>query len=178
VWEGANCPPISLPTKVVVLEQQDGKAPKRTLSLFAACAQRAVDLRGEVNIRLTTNQELQDLNRRFRHKDATTDVLSFPSDLPEVAGDIAISAEIAERNAAKLGHSWETELKVLILHGLLHLAGYDHESDRGEMEAKELALRRKFKLPSGLIERTVSRRTRDSNRIVRTSGSDARRGSR
>jgi probable rRNA maturation factor len=131
-----------------------------------------------VNIRLTTNRELQDLNRRFRRKDSATDVLSFPSHLPEVAGDIAISAEIAEQNAARLGHSRETELRILVLHGLLHLAGYDHESDSGEMEAKELALRRRFKLPSGLIERTVSRRTRKSIGRARASSPAARRGSR
>jgi probable rRNA maturation factor len=91
-----------------------------------------------------------------RRKDKPTDVLSFPSDRPELPGNIAISAEIAAANAVERGHSVETELKILILHGLLHLAGYDHENDRGEMEARELALRQEFKLPVGLIERTQS----------------------
>ena len=113
-------------------------------------------MRGEVSIRVTTDAELRDLNRRFRRKDMPTDVLSFPSGTAEFAGDIAISGDIAARNAAELGHSRETELKILVLHGLLHLAGYNHETDQGEMEEKELALRRKFKLPSGLIERTRS----------------------
>jgi probable rRNA maturation factor len=68
-------------------------------------------------------------------------------------GELAISAEIAAANAAALGHSTETELRILILHGLLHLAGYDHETDKGEMRARELKLRMQLKLPVGLIER-------------------------
>jgi probable rRNA maturation factor len=139
---------------VIVLEQQDGDIGSRALFLFASRAQRALGLRGEVSIRVTTDAELRDLNRRFRRKDKPTDVLSFPAAISGFAGDVAISGDIAARNAAKLGHSRETELKVLILHGLLHLAGYDHETDDGEMEEKELALRSRFKLPLGLIERT------------------------
>ena len=83
------------------------------------------------------------MNRRFRHKDEATDVLTFElrSTQANTAGDLAISAEIAAANAAELGHSTETELKILILHGLLHLAGYDHETDRGEMQAREAELR-------------------------------------
>lgn len=96
---------------------------------------------------------MQDLNRRYRHKNKPTDVLSFPSGVPGVAGDIAISLEIADANAAEIGHSLATEVKVLILHGLLHLAGYDHETDTGEMLAREALLRRRLKLPVGLIER-------------------------
>ena len=69
-------------------------------------------------------------------------------------GDIAISRDIASANAKKLGHPLTTELKVLILHGLLHLAGYDHEADRGEMTARESELRGALGLPLGLIERT------------------------
>src|SRR5208337_313104 len=68
-------------------------------------------------------------------------------------GDIAISVDIAAANAAELGHSTETEVKILILHGLLHLAGYDHESDNGDMQARERELRQHLKLPTGLIER-------------------------
>ena len=88
-------------------------------------------------------------------------MLSFPSRVPGVAGDIAISLEIAAANAAELGHSLATEVKILILHGLLHLAGYDHEIDDGEMLARETALRQELKLPVGLIERT----TRGCSRI-------------
>jgi probable rRNA maturation factor len=165
--------------KVVVLEPQDGDAGTRTLLLFAARAQRAVGLRGEVSIRVTTSAELQRLNRRFRHKNKPTDVLSFPSEVRKVAGDIAISSEIATHNAAELGHSRDTELKILILHGLLHLAGYDHENDCGEMGAKEIALRRKFRLPSGLIERTVATGTNGTAKSrPRASAARVRRGSR
>ena len=77
-----------------------------------------------------------------------------PRRVRRLAGDIAISAEIAAANAAELGHSAETELKILILHGLLHLAGYDHENDKGEMRAYEARLQKQFGLPTGLIERT------------------------
>jgi len=132
-------------------------------------------LRGEVSIRVTTDAELRDLNRRFRRKDKPTDVLSFPSGISDFAGDIAISGDIAARNAADLGHSRQTELKILILHGLLHLAGYDHETDQGEMEAKELALRQKFKLPLALIERTRSEKPKSTKAGARRSTSRVRR---
>ena len=138
---------------MIVLEQKTQAARAKALRLFAARAQRALGLKGEVNVRITSNRELQELNRRFRKKDKPTDVLSFPSSTPRVIGDIAISAEIAASNAASLGHSTETELKILILHGLLHLAGYDHENDNGRMYACETALRQQLRLPIGLIER-------------------------
>src|SRR5271169_1049774 len=96
---------------------------------------------------------MQDLNRRYRRKNKPTDVLSFPSGVPGVAGDVAISLEIAAANAAEIGHSLATEVKVLILHGLLHLAGYDHEKDNGEMLTREIAMRHELMLPVGLIER-------------------------
>lgn len=127
-----------------------------TLARFARRAGRAVKLRGVVNVLVTSNQELQALNRRFRGKDQPTDVLSF---VPEpgfggtLAGDIAISAEIAKQNARRLGHSAALEIKILVLHGVLHLAGYDHEYDHGVMAGKEVKLRRSLGLPVGLIER-------------------------
>ena len=138
---------------MIILEHETEGTSARALSLFAAKAQRAVGLRGEVNIRIASSRELQELNRRFRKKNQPTDVLSFPSETPKLAGDIAISGEIAAANAAEMGHSPQTELKVLILHGLLHLAGYDHETDDGEMRTRETSLRRKLGLPVGLIER-------------------------
>ena len=125
-----------------------------TLERFALRARRAVRLCHPVNVLVTSNQELRSLNRRFRGKDQATDVLSFPSKAPGIAGDIAISLEIAAANAADIGHSLATEVKVLILHGMLHLAGYDHEADSGEMLARETAMRQELKLPIGLIERT------------------------
>ena len=103
---------------------------------------------------ITGNREIQKLNKTFRKKDMPTDVISFPSDADGVAGDIAISADIARANGDKLGHGTLTELKVLILHGMLHLAGMDHEKDNGQMARREQRLRRRLGLPSGLIERS------------------------
>ncbi len=126
----------------------------RALGQFAARAQRAAGVRGEVDVLITSSAELRRLNRRFRGMDTATDVLSFPS-ADGTAGDIAIAAEVGARNARRLGHRAADEMKILILHGLLHLAGYDHETDAGEMARKEVRLRRALGLPAALIERTA-----------------------
>lgn len=112
------------------------------------------------NILVTTSRELQQLNRRFRGKNRSTDVLSFPAvpGIANFAGDVAISAEIAARNAAELGHTAAAEIKILALHGILHLAGYDHERDDGEMARKEDRMRKLLGLPVGLIGRNESRK--------------------
>lgn len=154
VWEGSVALPFVIESKVIILEHDEHEIRERPLALFAGRARRAIGLEGELSIRITSSRQMRQLNRRFRRKDKPTDVLSFPSATPELAGDVAISAEIAAANAAELGHSLDTELKILILHGLLHLAGYDHESDNGNMRAKEAKLRREFRLPVGLIERS------------------------
>jgi probable rRNA maturation factor len=146
--------PFVLETKVVLLEHQTEGVRERALALFAGKAQRAIGLRGEVVILITSSRQVQEMNHLYRKKNEPTDVLSFPSQNPKLVGDIAISAEIAASNAAEMGHWAETELRILILHGLLHLAGYDHETDTGEMHAQESKLRRQFGLPVGLIERT------------------------
>jgi probable rRNA maturation factor len=159
---------------VIILEHETEGTNSRALSLFAGKAQRAVGLRGEVNIRIASSRDLQELNHRFRKQNHPTDVLSFPSETPKLAGDIAISGEIAAANAAAMGHSPQSELKVLILHGLLHLAGYDHEIDDGEMRSRETDLRRKLGLPVGLIERAHSHPSRP--RASRNSASHKRRG--
>jgi len=122
------------------------------LERFARRAQKLARVSGHVDILITSNQRLRDLNRRFRRKDRPTDVLSFPN--PGGGGDIAISAGIAAENAARYGHGPVEELKILILHGMLHLAGYDHERDNGEMAAREAALRRQLGLPNSLTERS------------------------
>lgn len=131
-----------------------------TLAKFLVRARKAAQLRGKVSVLITGNRELQRLNRKFREKDQPTDVLSFPAP-PEtadgLAGDIAISADIAARNARRLGHDPVNEIKILLLHGVLHLAGYDHEHDHGEMARKEQKLRKALRLPIGLIERTGER---------------------
>ena len=131
---------------------------RRTLTAFLAQAAEAVRLRGEVSVLLTTDAEIRRLNREFRHKDKPTDVLSFPAGDPGrscMAGDVAISVETAARQAEAAGHALVRELEVLLLHGVLHLAGYDHETDAGQMARREAALRRRLGLTAGLIERTA-----------------------
>ena len=143
---------------------------KRTLGRYLSEAQAAVGLLGQVTVLLTTDATIRDLNRRFRGKDEATDVLSFPVDKscsrgPEkIAGDVAISVETARKQAAEQGHALGVELRVLILHGLLHLAGYDHETDAGKMERRERQLRAKLGLPQGLIERASAGRTKTRGR--------------
>ena len=115
------------------------------LARFVVRASRASKLKGTVNVLVTGSSELRALNRRFRSKDQPTDVLSFPPGpgfLNGVAGDIAISADIARQNARRLGHSAADEIKILALHGVLHLVGYDHEHDDGAMAKREAVLRR------------------------------------
>jgi probable rRNA maturation factor len=123
------------------------------LQRFARRAQTLAGVKGEVDILISSNKRLRDLNRRFRRKDKATDVLSFPR---PSGGDIAISAQIARDNAQRFGHSFANELKILVLHGMLHLAGYDHESDNGRMARAEARLRSQLKLPASLIDRTHS----------------------
>lgn len=106
------------------------------------------------NCLLTTDAELRNWNLQFLGKDYATDVLSFPSDEPQGSlGDMAISAARAAEQAADFGHSIETEIEVLMLHGALHLMGHDHETDRGAMRGLERRWRETFGLPAGLIER-------------------------
>lgn len=131
------------------------------LTRFVARAQRSARLRGSVDVLLAGSPALRALNRRFRGKNQPTDVLSFPaggSPRNGFAGDIAISVDIAKQNAKRLGHATAEEIKILCLHGLLHLAGFDHERDQGEMAKKEHSLRRRLGLISGLTERAANTR--------------------
>jgi probable rRNA maturation factor len=137
----------------------------RNLSRFLAEAQAAARLRGQVTVLLTTDAAIRSLNRRFRGKNKATDVLSFPAEnllqsQEKIAGDLAISVPTARRQAAEHSHALTAELKVLILHGLLHLAGYDHEIDDGQMHRRERQLRARLGLPLGLIERATSPKVR------------------
>ena len=119
---------------------------------------------GEVAIALVSDARIRSLNRRYRKMNKPTDVLSFADDAasraPRVAnrglGDIVIATGVARRQAKTAGHSYQTELRVLALHGLLHLLGYDHDDrlDRGRMARTEARLRRKGGLDAGLIERS------------------------
>lgn len=138
------------------MTDSDHPANNSQIKTFLRTAQRAVGIRADVNVLITSNREMRRLNRDFRGKDRATDVLSFPAaQNGKVAGDIAICRDIARQNARILGHPLTTEVKILLLHGLLHLAGHDHESDNGEMAALEQKLRARLKLPTGLIERTT-----------------------
>ena len=128
----------------------DGVSPS-ALQRFARKAQKCARVQGDIAVLITSRRKVRELNRRFRRKDKPTDVLSFPA---ATGGDIAICAEIARQNAGRLGHSLSDEIKILMLHGMLHLAGYDHEIDSGEMAAVEARLRSRLKLPVSLIERT------------------------
>jgi probable rRNA maturation factor len=116
--------------------------------------------RGEVTVALVSDARMRTLNRAFRGKDHATDVLSFPADDDTFLGDIAIATGVARRQAREAGHSLATELRVLALHGLLHLLGYDHERDDGAMKRAELRLRQAAGLKEGLIEREGATRAR------------------
>lgn len=95
-------------------------------------------------VALVGDARIQELNRDYRGYDKPTDVLSFPADQPDYLGDIVISVETAHRQAHRRGSNLRRELKVLTLHGLLHLLGYDHETDDGQMRRLEYRLRRRF----------------------------------
>jgi probable rRNA maturation factor len=174
----------------------------RALARFLHQAQAAVKLRGEVSVLLTTDGAMRKMNRQFRGKNKTTDVLSFPALEPsqvskskagpsagiqlryrekdsgeeKLAGDLAISVERAQRQAADHGHALAMEIKILILHGLLHLSGYDHERDAGEMARRERLLRGRLRLKQGLIERAVSRKGRAADPSSASARADSAQG--
>jgi probable rRNA maturation factor len=141
---------------------------------LAGVAPRAA--RGHVTIALVSDARMRALNREFRGQDYATDVLSFPAERRDgvrsagasapgsrlqapgrFLGDIVIAKGVAARQAKAEGHAGSVELRVLALHGLLHLLGYDHETDAGEMRRAEARLRRRGGLPGGLIERETAR---------------------
>lgn len=135
---------------------------KPGLTRFLRRAREAVGLSGEVEVLLTSDAVIKRLNRDFRGNNKPTDVLSFPAPeeiAEEHAGDLAISLDTAARQAASFGHSLGEEVCVLMLHGLLHLKGMDHETDSGEMATREAELRSELKLPATLIERVSRLRT-------------------
>ena len=103
---------------------------------------------------LVPDARVRALNRQYRRKDTATDVLSFPAEEKGQLGDVVIAVGVARRQAHEAGHSLQTELRVLALHGLLHLLGYDHEHDDGQMARLERRLRQKGGLREGLIERS------------------------
>jgi probable rRNA maturation factor len=110
----------------------------------------------DVELILTCNDEIREINSEFRAIDAPTDVLSFPNEPMPFAplGSIVISDDYVKKIALELGHSEEDEFTLLYIHGLLHLLGYDHEIDSGQMRQKEQELIKKYDLPESLIVRT------------------------
>ena len=128
-----------------------GRAPGLAAWLSSVAPARA---RGTVTVAIVSDARVRALNRKFRKKDNATDVLSFPAEEPRYLGDVVISSGLAARQARAAGHSLATELRVLALHGLLHLLGYDHERDDGQMARLERRLRRMGGLREGLIERS------------------------
>ena len=149
-------PPVRLTVSVVDARGRGLRAPGLGRWLAAVAPRRA---RGEVTLALVSDTRVRALNRLYRGRDAATDVLSFPAGGPARAslGDIVIARGVARRQARRHGHAEATEWRVLALHGLLHLLGYDHESDDGRMARVEARLRRQGGLPVGLIAREHAR---------------------
>jgi probable rRNA maturation factor len=160
---------------LIILHKKIAGLSEPSLARFILRARRAAKLKERVNLLLTGDGEMRSLNFRFRRKNTATDVLSFPADFPRLgkralAGEIAISVDIASDNATRFGHPADLEVKILALHGILHLAGFDHERDNGQMARKEVALRRKLGLPSSLTERGASNGQRPSHSGPRSKG--------
>ncbi|WP_033593705.1 rRNA maturation RNase YbeY [Helicobacter pylori] len=110
-----------------------------------------------VELVLVSDETMRGINRDLRNCDYATDVLSFPLEaIPHTPlGSVVINAPLAQANALKLGHSLESEIALLFIHGMLHLLGYDHEKDQGEQRQKESELIKAFNLPLSLIERIL-----------------------
>jgi len=138
---------------VLLFQHPNRKLKRRDLRAFWQELVHSVTPGKEATCLITTDAELQSLNRRFRRKDAPTDVLSFRSG-DGALGEIAISFDRAAEQAAELGHPIDQEIHILMLHGLLHLAGMNHERDHGAMARAEARWRKRLALPAGLIERT------------------------
>ena len=169
---------MSLPLRVLVADERGRPAAAPGLARWLAGVAPS-RVQGTVNIAMVSDSTVRELNRRYRGVDDATDVLSFPagrdvhpapSPRPPVPspppqarspllGDIVIARGVARRQAREARHSEAIELRVLALHGLLHLIGYDHERDDGRMRRVEQRLRRKGRLREGLIERAGKSRT-------------------
>ena len=129
----------------VVSRQRGTKVDTEAWSRFAAEALDVIGNQGSsATIAFVSDKNIRKLNQQFRNLDKPTDVLSFPAEEETNLGDIAISVETAAAQAKENGLTFETEIAQLILHGLLHLSGYDHETDNGEMNRLELRLRKKL----------------------------------
>ncbi len=131
------------------------RLPRQALRAFARRLQETVAGGQRFTCLLATDRELRNLNRRFLGRDEPTDVLSFPQPgHTGWLGDIAISVDRAAEQARRFGHSLAKEIQILMLHGVLHLLGMDHERDRGRMSRAERAWRKRLGLPQALTERS------------------------
>jgi probable rRNA maturation factor len=137
---------MSPPDPLVAFRRTPATLDRAAIENFAQTLSKR--LRVEFTCLLTTDAELKQLNRKFRGKDYATDVLSFTG-----TQELAISYQRARAQAAEFSHSVEDEIRILILHGVLHLLGMDHETDNGAMARREAIWRRKLGLPNSLIQR-------------------------
>lgn len=128
----------------------------KSLQSFAQILRDRVARGRDFHCRITNDAELRALNRQFLKKDYPTDVLSFPALNGDSLGDLAISLQRARAQAREWKHTTEDEIRILMLHGVLHLLGMDHEADAGKMRRAETRWRRTLGLPVGLIERGAS----------------------
>jgi probable rRNA maturation factor len=136
---------------MILNRQRRIRIPMGELRKFLARAQKQLRLPADsLTVCLVSDAEIRRWNRSYRGKQGPTDVLSFPADRPPAAGnylgDIAIAPAVARDNAQRFGRRFEDEMRILILHGMLHLMGYDHETDTGEMDRRERRLRQKLGL--------------------------------
>lgn len=150
---------------MILNRQRRVRIPVAELNRFLGAAQRRLRVpAGAVSVALVTDAEMKKWNRAFRGKNRATDVLSFPVDGPAKTkpapsrrprlkssartptglylGDIAIAPAVARHNARRFGRTFSTEMRILIVHGILHLLGYDHETDQGQMDRREARVRR------------------------------------
>ncbi len=133
------------PLRVTFIDRQRRRIPAARLTRVLRGAARALRVGGELALVLCGDARMRSLNRRYRRKDRTTDVLSFAGPGgDEGIGDVVISAATAARNARRFDRSLDQELEILALHGFLHTLGYDHETDDGEMDRLESRLRKKL----------------------------------
>ena len=148
---------MSGPEPIVTFRRGAAGLDRPRLESFARELQQRVARRQAFDCLITSDRELQDLNRSFRGEDYPTDVLSFPAESKvDSLGELAISRRRAAAQARQFGHTVEEEICILMLHGVLHLVGLDHETDSGAMRRTESRWRRKLGLPTGLIQRMSS----------------------
>ncbi len=155
-------PSIGAFSVVIVDRQRKHAVRKQDIRRVLQGAAEALEVKGELAIVFAGDALLRKLNRDYRFKDKPTDVLSFPGPDKDMGlGDVIISVETARDNAARLGRPLDRELEVLALHGFLHVLGYDHETDQGEMDALEKQLRRRL-----LTQKGPSAPRRSSSRTI------------